>query len=125
MDHLKLKQSYKAPKAAVNGRGTQLFTVFNNACTYNQEGSWVYIDVEEMEMVFNTAFECHITNAGFQGSSGGNITFSGTYNTMDDNKPLTPCQPKSANQKTGISNINYSSDNNWFLFFVGGGCGND
>ena len=27
--------------------------VFTNACTYNQEGSWVYVDAEEMEKVFN------------------------------------------------------------------------
>jgi ATP-dependent helicase STH1/SNF2 len=31
--------------------------MFNNARTYNQEGSWVYIDAEEMEKVFNSAFE--------------------------------------------------------------------
>lgn len=31
--------------------------MFNNARTYNQEGSWVYIDAEEMEKVFNEVFD--------------------------------------------------------------------
>jgi ATP-dependent helicase STH1/SNF2 len=31
--------------------------MFNNARTYNQEGSWVYIDAEEMEKVFYSTLE--------------------------------------------------------------------
>lgn len=31
--------------------------MFNNARTYNQEGSWVYVDAEEMEKVFNEVFD--------------------------------------------------------------------
>lgn len=40
----------------------------NNARTYNQEGSWVYIDAEEMEKVFNAAFERVITRSGLPGA---------------------------------------------------------
>ena len=31
--------------------------MFNNARTYNQEGSWVYVDAEEMEKAFDAAFD--------------------------------------------------------------------
>ncbi|KAF5392562.1 hypothetical protein D9757_002111 [Collybiopsis confluens] len=31
--------------------------MFNNARTYNQEGSWVYNDAEEMDKVFNATFD--------------------------------------------------------------------
>ncbi|KAG1765996.1 SNF2 family N-terminal domain-containing protein [Suillus placidus] len=33
--------------------------MFDNARTYNQEGSWVYIDAEEMEKVFHSTLESH------------------------------------------------------------------
>lgn len=86
--------------------------MFDNARTYNQEGSWVYIDAEEMENVFEAAFDRHVANAGFPGSSGGDIASgSGAYDAMDDDEPLAPPRSKSANRKTVvITDDDYSSD---------------
>ncbi|KAL0057761.1 ATP-dependent DNA helicase Snf21 [Marasmius tenuissimus] len=38
--------------------------MFDNARIYNQEGSWVYNDAEEMEKVFNAAWDCAIVGSG-------------------------------------------------------------
>ena len=42
--------------------------MFNNARTYNQEGSWVYVDAEEMEKAFNAAFAKHIVGSDLPGA---------------------------------------------------------
>jgi ATP-dependent helicase STH1/SNF2 len=85
--------------------------MFDNARTYNQEGSWVYIDAEEMEKVFEAAFQRHVANAGFPGSSSGDVASgSGAYDAMDDDEPLPPPRSKSANRKAVISDDDYSSD---------------
>ncbi|KAH6917669.1 SNF2-family ATP dependent chromatin remodeling factor snf21 [Coprinopsis sp. MPI-PUGE-AT-0042] len=42
--------------------------MFNNARTYNQEGSWVYVDAEEMEKVFKKAFDKHIVGSDMPGA---------------------------------------------------------
>lgn len=42
--------------------------MFNNARTYNQEGSWVYNDANEMEKVFNATFDRVMTNSGLPGA---------------------------------------------------------
>ena len=42
--------------------------MFDNARTYNQEGSWVYVDAEEMEKVFNAMFERHIAGTDLPGA---------------------------------------------------------
>jgi len=44
--------------------------MFDNARTYNQPGSWVCLDAEEMEKVFEAAFNRLVTNALFPSSSG-------------------------------------------------------
>jgi ATP-dependent helicase STH1/SNF2 len=84
--------------------------MFDNARTYNQEGSWVYIDAEEMEKVFEAAFDRHVTNAGFPGSLGDVASGSGAYDALDDDEPLAPPRSKSANRKAVISDDDYSSD---------------
>lgn len=84
--------------------------MFGNARTYNQEGSWVYIDAEEMEKVFEAAFQRHVANAGFPGSGGEVASGSGAYDAMDDDEPLPPPRSKSANRKAVISDDDYSSD---------------
>jgi len=43
--------------------------MFDNARTYDQEGSWVYIDADEMEKVFNAMFERVTAGSGFPGAS--------------------------------------------------------
>lgn len=42
--------------------------MFNNARTYNQEGSWVYQDADEMEKVFDAAFSRFIVGSGLPGA---------------------------------------------------------
>lgn len=42
--------------------------MFSNARTYNQEGSWVYVDAEEMGKVFLEAFGRLITGSGIPGA---------------------------------------------------------
>ncbi|KAI0770991.1 SNF2 family N-terminal domain-containing protein [Trametes elegans] len=45
--------------------------MFNNARTYNQEGSWVYVDADEMEKVFDAMFAKNITGSGLPGAPSG------------------------------------------------------
>ena len=42
--------------------------MFSNARTYNQEGSWVYVDAEEMEKVFQTKLERLTQGSGLPGA---------------------------------------------------------
>ncbi|KAI0252671.1 SNF2 family N-terminal domain-containing protein [Lactifluus subvellereus] len=42
--------------------------MFTNARTYNQEGSWVYVDAVEMEKVFYAAYARHVANSGLPGA---------------------------------------------------------
>ena len=42
--------------------------MFNNARTYNQEGSWVYIDADEMEKVFNATWDKVIAGSDLPGA---------------------------------------------------------
>lgn len=51
--------------------------MFNNARTYNQEGSWVYIDADEMEKALNAAFERVIAGSSLPGAPAGSGSGSG------------------------------------------------
>jgi len=93
--------------------------MFNNARTYNQEGSWVYIDAEEMEKVFEAAMQRHVNNAGFPGSSGGSAQeaaaasssmYDDALTPMDEDEPPARPRSKSANRRAVISDEDYSSD---------------
>ena len=84
--------------------------MFDNARTYNQEGSWVYIDAEEMEKVFEAAYDRFVANAGFPGSLGGVVASGSSYDAMDDDEPLARPRSKSANRKAVISDDDYFSD---------------
>ena len=90
--------------------------MFNNARTYNQEGSWVYNDAEEMERVFEAAVDRYVIATGLlnalnsvTGSSG-----SGGYDSaltpLDDDEPISRPRSKSGNRKAVISDDDYSSD---------------
>lgn len=46
-------------------------TLFDNARRYNQEGSWVYIDANEMQKVFDTTFRSEAAKLGLLGGGGG------------------------------------------------------
>ena len=88
--------------------------MFNNARTYNQEGSWVYVDAEEMEKAFDAAFAKHIVGSGLPGapssSSGGAGGSSGGYDSaltpMDEDDRPAPTRSKSA-RKQVISDDEY------------------
>ncbi|KAI0825398.1 SNF2 family N-terminal domain-containing protein [Trametes gibbosa] len=86
--------------------------MFKNARTYNQEGSWVYIDADEMEKVFDATFAKLITGSGLPGaptdaaggSSGG---YDSALTPMDeDERPVPPPRAKSA-RKQVISDDEY------------------
>lgn len=90
--------------------------MFNNARTYNQEGSWVYIDAEEMEKVFHAALERFVSGSGFPGAQGGGAIASGSglydgaLTPLDEDEPVTRPRAKSASRKAVISDDDYSSD---------------
>ncbi|KAF8887716.1 SNF2 family N-terminal domain-containing protein [Infundibulicybe gibba] len=82
--------------------------MFNNARTYNQEGSWVYIDAEEMEKVFDAAFERVTVGSGLPGaaSAGGTGSASGSYDSaltpMDEDDRPPPTRSRSAGRKQQV-----------------------
>ena len=68
--------------------------MFNNARTYNQEGSWVYVDAEEMEKAFDAAFVKNVNGSGLPGApsaSAGNGSTGGYDSALtpmeDDERP--------------------------------------
>ena len=44
--------------------------MFDNAREYNQEGSWVYTDAEEMERVFDATYNSVMTGSGLPDAPG-------------------------------------------------------
>lgn len=86
--------------------------MFSNARTYNQEGSWVYVDAEEMEKVFDAAFERYIVGSGLPGAPAGSSSTSSTYDSAltpmdDDERPPPPARSRSAGRKQVISDEEY------------------
>ena len=88
--------------------------MFNNARTYNQEGSWVYVDAEEMEKAFDAAFTRVINGSGLPGapsaSGGAGAGSSGGYDSAltpmdEDDRPAAPRSGK--NRKAIISDDEY------------------
>lgn len=75
--------------------------MFRNARTYNQEGSWVYVDAEEMEKVFDEVFDRETRGSGLPGaepaldekparSRAGSRHHSKQVLSEDDDEYLTP-----------------------------------
>lgn len=67
--------------------------MFNNARTYNQEGSWVYVDADEMEKVFNATFERAIVGSDLPGAPPGASASSSNDVVMtpaEDHRPPLP-----------------------------------
>ncbi|KAI0641156.1 SNF2 family N-terminal domain-containing protein [Trametes meyenii] len=62
--------------------------MFNNARTYNQEGSWVYVDADEMEKVFDSMFAKVIVGSGLPGAPSPNPNVGGSSGGYDS--ALTP-----------------------------------
>ncbi|KAF6765924.1 SNF2-family ATP dependent chromatin remodeling factor snf21 [Ephemerocybe angulata] len=79
-------------------------TMFNNARTYNQEGSWVYIDAEEMEKTFNAAFERCIAGTDMPGapapSAGSTASYDSALTPMEEDDRPPPARSRSAGRKS-------------------------
>ncbi|KAG6841530.1 hypothetical protein C0991_009895 [Blastosporella zonata] len=83
--------------------------MFDNARTYNQEGSWVYVDAEEMEKVFTATFNRVIIGSGLPGApAAGSGSASGSYDSAltpmdEDERPI----PTRSSRKQVISDEEY------------------
>lgn len=62
--------------------------MFNNARTYNVEGSLVYIDADEMEKVFNETFNRLTINTGLPGAGTTEDGAAASGLADDDDKPV-------------------------------------
>ncbi|KAF5361681.1 hypothetical protein D9758_007383 [Tetrapyrgos nigripes] len=83
--------------------------MFANARTYNQEGSWVYNDAEEMEKVFNAAYDRHINGSGLPGASAssGSGSTAGSYDEAltpmdEDERPPPPLKSRGSGRKQQV-----------------------
>ncbi|KAG2345382.1 hypothetical protein BDR05DRAFT_930827 [Suillus weaverae] len=87
--------------------------MFDNARTYNQEGSWVYIDAEEMEKVFHSTLERVTAGTGLPGAPPalGGPSSSATYDSaltpMDEDERPQRGRARSAGRKQVISDDEY------------------
>lgn len=86
--------------------------MFNNARTYNQEGSWVYNDAEEMEKVFNATYDRVINGSGLPGASvSGSNSNAGSYDSaltpMDDDERPPPPKSRGSGRKQVLSDEEY------------------
>ena len=61
--------------------------MFINARTYNQKGSWVYVDADEMEKVFDAAYARHVAGSGLPGAD---MSKNGRMQIISDDEYLTP-----------------------------------
>ncbi|KAG2023767.1 SNF2-family ATP dependent chromatin remodeling factor snf21 [Coprinopsis cinerea AmutBmut pab1-1] len=74
--------------------------MFNNARTYNQEGSWVYVDADEMEKVFKKAFEKHIAGTDLPGappaaSNSSTTSYESALTPMEEDERPVPSRSRS------------------------------
>lgn len=84
--------------------------MFSNARTYNQEGSWVYIDAEEMEKVFDATFDRVLAGSGLPGAPAAAAATGGTDDTAltpmeEDERP--PPRSKSKGRRQIVSDEEY------------------
>ncbi|KAI0271595.1 SNF2 family N-terminal domain-containing protein [Gloeopeniophorella convolvens] len=89
--------------------------MFTNARTYNQEGSWVYVDAVEMEKVFDAAYVRHVASSGLPGAeaaapaapaapaaAGGGGGLDEALTPMEDDRDEGRPPPKSKNGRKQI-----------------------
>ncbi|KAJ7356681.1 SNF2-family ATP dependent chromatin remodeling factor snf21 [Mycena albidolilacea] len=87
--------------------------MFNNARTYNQEGSWVYVDAVEMEKVLDATFKRLAVGSGLPGAPGGaGVGSAGSYESAltpmdDDDRPPPPSRGRSSTRRQVISDEEY------------------
>lgn len=87
--------------------------MFDNARTYNQEGSWVYVDAEEMEKVFRATLERGTAGSGLPGASAfpSAASASGSYDSaltpMDEDERPQRGRPRNISRKQVMSDDEY------------------
>ena len=83
--------------------------MFNNARQYNQTGSWVYVDAEAMERVFDATYNRIMTGSGLPEAPGGLPGMSDSALTpMEEDIPLPPStSSKQKGRKQIISDDEY------------------
>ncbi|KAJ6498002.1 SNF2-family ATP dependent chromatin remodeling factor snf21 [Mycena vitilis] len=86
--------------------------MFNNARTYNQEGSWVYIDAVEMEKVLDATFKRLTVGSGLPGAQGAAGGSAGSYESAltpmdEDDRPPPPSRGRSSTRRQVISDEEY------------------
>jgi len=82
--------------------------MFNNARTYNQEGSWVYVDAEEMEKVFLCTFTRVMVHSGLPGASSAVTGYESALTPMEeDEKPPPSVRGRSTGKRQVISDEEY------------------
>ncbi|KAJ7585616.1 SNF2-family ATP dependent chromatin remodeling factor snf21 [Mycena floridula] len=92
--------------------------MFNNARTFNTEGSWVYNDADEMEKVFLATFDRVVAGSGLPGASSAAAVGEGSYDSaltpMEDDEPRpVPVRARSGGRKQIIADSDdddYHSD---------------
>lgn len=77
--------------------------MFKNAFTYNQEGSWVYVDAEEMERVFDATYDRVMIGSGLPGAPAGDVAMT----PMDEDDRPAPSRRGSGGRKQVISDDEY------------------
>jgi ATP-dependent helicase STH1/SNF2 len=84
-----------------------------NAKTYNQEGSWVYIDAEEMERVFDATFERVTAGSGLPGASAASASaaaaapYSAALTPMEEDERPAPSSSRRVNTRWVPSDDEY------------------
>ncbi|THH30382.1 hypothetical protein EUX98_g3797 [Antrodiella citrinella] len=81
--------------------------MFNNARTYNQEGSWVYVDAEEMEKVFDSVFERIISGSSLPGAPAASNAGSSAMTPVFEDERLPIKGKNGRNLKQVISDDEY------------------
>ena len=83
--------------------------MFRNARTYNQEGSWVYVDAVEMEKVFDEVFNRLTRGTDLPGAEPLEPVSNGVPTPMDeDDKPVSSRRSGSRmNSKQVLSDDEY------------------
>jgi ATP-dependent helicase STH1/SNF2 len=80
--------------------------MFTNARTYNQEGSWVYVDAVEMEKVFDAAYARHVVNSGLPGADMSSVAGGGgldeALTPMDEDREEGRLPPKTKSVRKQI-----------------------
>ncbi|KZS90363.1 hypothetical protein SISNIDRAFT_488568 [Sistotremastrum niveocremeum HHB9708] len=73
--------------------------MFNNARTYNQEGSWVYVDAEEMEKVCDEVFNRLTIGSGLPGADSGGFGQAAS-SPIEEERPPAPRSARSSARPT-------------------------